>query len=149
MAEALIKWSDTYNLGLKEVDEQHKSLLDLINKIWQSIIDRNEKDVVFGLVEELERYTLAHFAAEETFMRVTDYPDFVAHKREHQEFVSRVAEEKKRAIQVGSLSLDLMHFLRDWLVGHILVSDKAYANFTQKKKSRESSLLGRFFRRLF
>ena len=44
MAEALIKWSDTYNLGLKEVDEQHKSLLDLINKIWQSIIDRNEKD---------------------------------------------------------------------------------------------------------
>ena len=149
MAEALIKWSDTYNLGLKEIDEQHKSLLDLINKIWQSIIDRNEKDVVFGLVEELERYTLAHFAAEETFMRVTDYPDFVAHKREHQELVSRVAEEKKRAIQVGSLSLDLMHFLRDWLVGHILVSDKAYANFTQKKKSRESSLLGRFFRRLF
>ena len=73
MAEALIKWSDTYNLGLKEIDEQHKSLLDLINKIWQSIIDRNEKDVVFGLVEELERYTLAHFAAEETFMRVTDF----------------------------------------------------------------------------
>lgn len=149
MAKALIEWSDSYSLGLNEIDEQHKSLLDLINKIWQSIVDKSEKEVVFGLVDELERYTLAHFAAEETFMRVTNYPDFPAHKREHQAFVSRVVDEKRRAIQAGGLSLDLMHFLRDWLADHILVSDKAYADFTQKSKPREGSLLGRLFRRLF
>ena len=149
MAEALFNWSDTYNLGLEEIDEQHRSLLDLINKIWQSIVDRSDRDVVFVLVEELERYTLAHFAAEETFMRVTEYPDFPAHKIEHQNFVSRIADEKKRALQAGSLSLDLMHFLRDWLVEHILVCDRAYADFTRKSKSGEGSVLGRFFRRFF
>jgi hemerythrin len=149
MAEPLIKWSDTYDLGLEEIDEQHRSLLDLINKIWQAIVDRSDKSVVFGLLEELEKYTLAHFVAEETFMRVTDYPGFPEHKVEHQKFVARIAVEKKRALLGESLSLDLMHFLRDWLVDHILVSDREYANFIEKAKTKERSLLGRFFSRLF
>ncbi len=149
MAEEIIKWSSQYSLGLDEIDEQHKALLELINKIWQAIIDRSETKIVFGLVEELEKYTLAHFAAEETFMRVTNYPDFAAHKKEHQTFVARVAAEKKRALLVGSLSLDLMHFLRDWLIDHILVSDKDYADFTQQTKSKGNTILGRFFKRFF
>ena len=149
MAEEIVKWSSQYSLGLDEIDEQHKSLLDLINKIWQSIVDRSDQKATLNLVEELETYTLAHFAAEETFMRVTRYPDFDAHKKEHQNFVARIAAEKKRAQLIGSLSLDLVHFLRDWLIDHILVSDKAYADFTQQTKDRSSSLLGRLFKRFF
>ncbi len=91
MAEEIIEWSSQYSLGLDEIDEQHKSLLDLINRIWKSIVYRCDQKIIFSLVEELEKYTLAHFAAEETFMRVTGYPDFDAHKKEHHKFVARSA----------------------------------------------------------
>lgn len=149
MASALIPWEQRFFLGLDEIDEQHKSLVDIINRIWQSIIEKGEKSAVLSLIEELERYTLAHFAAEETFMRVTDYPQFAKHKQEHQDFIARVATEKQRALSAGNLSLDIVYFLRDWLVEHILASDKHYAEFTHRKKSGSSSLLGKLFRRFF
>ena len=149
MANALISWQENFSLGLEAIDEQHKSLVDIINRIWQSIVEKSEKSVVFSLIEELERYTFAHFAAEETFMRVTGYPHFDRHKQEHQAFISRVSEEKRRALSTGNLSLDLMHFLRDWLVNHILLSDKHYADFTLQAKAENGSLIARLFRRFF
>ena len=149
MAEDLISWKSTYNLGLQEIDEQHQSLLNLINKIWRAIVRRSDQIVVLALLEELEKYTVAHFAAEETFMRVTGYPGFETHKTEHQSFIERIAEEKRKTDNGSALSLDLMYFLRDWLVDHILFSDRDYAEFTQKNKKPAGSLLGRFFKRFF
>ena len=149
MAALLIAWEEKYCLGLDEIDEQHKSLLDILNRIWFSIVNKSDASVVFSLIGELEKYTLAHFAAEETLMRVIDYPRFSDHKKEHQDFVARVAEEKKRAVESGKLSLDLMYFLRDWLVDHILASDKHYAEFTLQAKAPKKSLIGRLFGRFF
>ena len=82
------------------------------------------------IVEELERYTLSHFVAEETFMRVTNYPDFVEHKQSHDAFAARVAKEKT-AIKTGGmgLSFSLLRFLFDWLSNHILHADKSYARY--------------------
>ena len=147
MAEDLLSWKSQYNLGLDEIDAQHKSLLDLINKAWLAIVQRSDQSVVLAVIEELERYTLAHFAAEETFMRVTEYPGFAEHKREHGSFIARIAKEKQRAIATGSLSLDLMYYLRDWLIDHILMSDKAYVDNTKRVKAKEGGLLSRFFGR--
>ena len=82
MATELITWGEKYCLGLDEIDEQHQALVDIINRIWQSIILRSDKQAIFSLIAELEKYTLAHFAAEETLMRITDYPRFEKHKHE-------------------------------------------------------------------
>lgn len=149
MPNELITWSDKYCLGLDEIDEQHQSLVDIINRIWQSIIVKSGSQAIFSLIAELEKYTLAHFAAEETLMRITDYPGLDRHKQEHQDFVDRVLKEKKQALTSGELSLDLMYFLRDWLVEHILVSDKNYADFMKESQSRGGSLIRRLFRRFF
>ena len=149
MAADLIFWKTQYHLGLDEIDAQHRSLLELINKAWRAIVRRSDQSVVFALIEELEKYTLAHFAAEESFMRVTGYPGFDDHKKAHRFFIARIAEERLRATKTGALSLDLMHFLRDWLIDHILVSDKDYADFTQQTKSKGNTILGRFFKRFF
>ena len=95
------------------------------------------------------KLTLAHFAAEETLMRITDYPQFDKHKKEHQDFVARVVEEKAQAVATGQLSLDMMYFLRNWLGEHILVSDKHCADYSLRNKTENRSLIGRLFRRFF
>jgi hemerythrin len=147
MADELVRWSQQYALGLDEIDEQHRVLIVLINDIWKAIVKREDKTKLFELVGELEKYTIAHFAAEEAFMRVTDYPGFPQHKIEHQKFVDRVAKERQLAVEQGVLSLDLMYFLRDWLIDHILMSDKAYVENTKRAKAKEGGLLSRFFGR--
>ena len=147
MADELVRWSQQYALGLDEIDEQHRVLIVLINDIWKAIVKREDKTKLFELVGELEKYTIAHFAAEEAFMRVTDYPGFPQHKTEHQKFVDRVAKERQLAVEQGVLSLDLMYFLRDWLIDHILMSDKAYVDNTKRVKAKEGGLLSRFFGR--
>jgi len=149
MAADLIFWKTQYHLGLDEIDAQHRSLLELINKAWRAIVRRSDQSVVFALIEELEKYTLAHFAAEESFMRVTGYPGFDDHKKAHNFFIARIAEERLRATKTGALSLDLMHFLRDWLIDHIVVSDKAYIDFTQQNKTTQKPLLSQFFTPFF
>jgi hemerythrin-like metal-binding protein len=145
--QSLVAWSDEFNLGMAEIDAQHKVLLDLINQVWRAIVSNAERTQTLRIVEELEKYTLTHFTAEEIFMREIDYRDFPAHKDEHEKFVARVAEEKAKIAAGQSVSLDLVHFLKDWLINHILVSDKQYAE-EYKKRQEPQSTLGRFFKRL-
>lgn len=146
-SESLVSWSDAYSLGLPEIDDQHKVLIDLINQLWAAIIKRATPAETLVLVEELEKYTISHFGAEETFMRITGYPEFDRHKKFHDEFVARIASEKKVIQAGGHLSLELLKFLRDWLINHILVADKAYAE-AHRRKNEPQSILGRFFKKL-
>lgn len=147
VANQLVAWSSVYGLGLEEIDDQHKMLFDIINKTWRSIIEQAGGQVTQTLIDQLEMYTLAHFAAEETFMRVTHYPEFDLHKGEHQQFIARIAAEKKQLVASGTVSLDLLYFLKYWLIDHILLSDKAYAQFTRqaRESSKGPSMLKRFF----
>lgn len=151
VANQLVAWSSIYGLGLEEIDDQHKSLFDIINKTWRAIVEQAESHVTQALVDQLEMYALAHFAAEETFMRASRFPEFETHKGEHQQFVARIAAEKKRLVAGGTVSLDLLYFLKDWLIEHILLSDKAYAQFTRqtRENSKSPSLLRRFFRQFW
>lgn len=138
-------WSDSYALGMPEIDDQHKALFVLINRLWEQIITQADSAEVMKVLEKLEQYTISHFTAEETFMRVIAYPGFDEHKAAHENFVARIGKEKAGILAGGALTLDILHFLKDWLVDHILVTDKAYAD---QHKRQSGSVLGRFFKRL-
>ncbi|MDY0108243.1 MAG: bacteriohemerythrin [Giesbergeria sp.] len=147
LAAPLVTWQNGYALGLVEIDEQHKMLFDIMNRIWESIVRNDDATAIGSTLEDLERYTILHFTEEETFMRSIRYPNFDAHVALHRHFVQRIADEKAKAQRGERISLELLHFLRDWLVNHILVEDKRYVTqFHTEKHNR--SLLGRFFARL-
>ena len=147
LAAPLVTWQNSYALGLEEIDEQHKMLFDIMNRIWEGIVRNADATTIGSALEDLERYTVLHFTEEETFMRSIRYPNFDAHVALHRRFVQRVAEEKAKAQGGERISLELLHFLRDWLVNHILVEDKRYVTQFQTEK-HHTSLLGRFFARL-
>ena len=144
-AVALVSWSDEFGLGMPEIDEQHRVLIELINQVWRAVVKRADRTEALPILEELEKYTITHFMAEEVFMREIAYPQFAEHKIEHDNFVNRVAEEKAKIVAGQGVELDMVHFLKDWLINHILVSDKAYA---EQHRRQSSGFLGRFFRRL-
>lgn len=143
----LVTWQDGYALDLDEIDDQHRMLFDIMNRLWSAIIRRAETVELGGILEDLERYTVLHFTEEETFMRSISYMDFDEHIEQHRRFVDYIIQEKRSALAGRQVSLELIHFLRDWLVNHILVEDKRYADQFRQER-RPVSLLGRFFARL-
>lgn len=142
----VVQWSDSYRIGLAEIDDQHKTLIDLMNDLWTAIaVNANAQDYE-KILQRLEQYTVAHFSAEEVMMRDIGFPDFDKHQAAHRHFVKRLQDESKRVQRGEKLSLDILHFLRDWLVNHILVNDKAYAAYIASK-DKPAGFLGRFFSR--
>lgn len=149
--DSLISWDEAFSLGLPEIDDQHQSLFEIMNRLWSAIVTRGDGARMLAILGELEHYTQTHFTAEETFMRVIHYPDFNAHKTAHTSFIQRLAAERQ-ALETGRpLSLDLLHFLKDWLVNHIQVMDRAYSEVhkASQQPQQPQSFLGKFFQRFF
>lgn len=145
--DSVVIWNDAYSIGMPEIDDQHKILFDLINQLWRAIVNRSTVEQQVKLIEKLEHYTLSHFTAEETFMRMFEYSDFDNHKKAHESFIKKIAQEKANLQATQHLSLDILNFLKDWLIDHIMVSDKAYAKYC-RAKSTPASFVSKFFKGL-
>ena len=123
----LFPWSDTYSVKIAIVDSQHKVLVDLINELHRAMITRKGKESLGGVLASLIKYTKSHFAAEEGLLRANQYPDLVNHKAEHERFTQTIVEFQDRFQRNEvAMTIDVMDFLKDWLVKHIMGVDKKY-----------------------
>lgn len=144
----IVAWNEGYSVGMTEIDAQHKVLLDLINQLWTAIVNRCSLDDQMKLIEGLERYTVLHFTEEENFMQSVKYAGFERHQKFHQAFIQKIAAEKSSLQSTKHISLDIVHFLNDWLVQHIMVEDKSYARHCTDKAIAHSSV-SQWFKGLF
>lgn len=127
-----MEWSEKYELGITKFDDDHKQLVNLLNRTYRSFTDGAKQDEIMMVLDELCDYATYHFSAEEHWMRVNKYPGLPDHIEEHEKFCNRVTEIQKD-IHKGreSLSLEVLTFLMNWLTNHILVSDAVYGVFAK------------------
>ena len=79
------------------------------------------------VLDKLADYTRTHFAVEESLMRVSNYPDFAAHKQNHEDLIAQVqALQEKLDSGQGAITFELLHFLKVWLTRHINEADKRF-----------------------
>ena len=125
-----VAWSDELSVGIEEIDEQHKVLVSLVNQMHDAIHQRHGSDVVHAILSQLTEYTRIHFAVEESLMRILNYPGYDEHKEHHEDLVNQITELKQK-VETGkhSVGFELMHFLKVWLVKHIMEEDMQYSGF--------------------
>ena len=130
----LINWEEKYSVKIKDIDDQHSKLIDLINQLHEAMKEAKGKEVVGGIISELVSYTKHHFSAEEKLMKENSYPEYAKHKTEHDNLTNKVVEfQNSYKSGKAPLSMDLMQFLKDWLVNHIMKVDKEYSGFLNSK----------------
>lgn len=123
----LIRWNPEYSVGIDFFDEQHKELFSLINGLQLSLQIGKSEEVLHQILDGLVNYTKTHFSNEERAMRISGYPDYEAHKKEHEAFVNKIAEYYTVYITGKPVDLrDMVRFLLAWLREHIARSDKLY-----------------------
>jgi hemerythrin len=133
----LFPWNDSYSVNIGTIDVQHKNLVNIVNELHQAMKGGVGRDKLGQILSDLIKYTQEHFATEERLMYGHAYPEFPAHKSEHERLTSTVLGFQRRFLsnEVG-LSVDVMEFLENWLIKHILGSDKKYSPFLIAKGVR-------------
>lgn len=124
-----ITFSEEFLTGIDLIDEEHKELFRIVGEVKNVIVNElisDKFDEIVHLLEELKNYTKFHFEDEEKYMESIQYAGLPAQKRAHDAFIARLEEMDMEHIdeyQQETLE-ELLQFLTDWLINHILYSDK-------------------------
>jgi len=130
---SLFEWTDQFSVGIEEVDDQHKILFDLINRLFMAALNRADHAGMAAILDDLVDYTRTHFALEEQLLAEAGYPDLAQHQADHQRFVVKLeAVVQKFMVEEKSVTFELINFLKHWLKEHILETDMAYARVLAK-----------------
>lgn len=131
-----IQWKDSLATGVQEIDNQHKELFDAINKLFDACSQGKGKEEVDKVIKFLGDYVVLHFGAEEKLQKKFSYPEYNAHKEQHEKFISDFLELKKQIDTEGANARSVILINRvvvDWLIKHIGVSDKKLGVFLKDK----------------
>jgi hemerythrin len=130
------QWNDKYATQISGIDAQHKKLFEILNEFFYAIREHKKAQEMLPIAKELEDYTHYHFAYEEKNLRQFGYSQLEQHIKQHDIFRGKVTEFKQ-ALEKGKLEnpLEMLDFLTDWLVDHILIKDKKYVPLLQKHES--------------
>lgn len=129
-----IEWSDEYSVGVSKLDEQHKTIVDLINQLIEFPDCSNNSEVLHETLNLMMKYSMEHLNYEEKLMIESGYPDTLDHKNYHTAYIERYADLSIQAMRAGNeVTLMLLKFLRDWWNEHILVEDMKYKPFFKEK----------------
>jgi len=124
---ALINWNQSYSVQVKEIDIQHQRLVEMLNQLHELMKAGQGKTAIVPILDELVTYAGTHFTTEEKYFDQFHYNETVRHKAEHKKFVEKVlAFQTDFKTGKTILSMDVMNFLKDWLINHIQGTDKRY-----------------------
>ena len=123
------------SLNDPELDAQHRRLLDLANSLGDAVQMGADGLVIDRVLEELSEYAAGHFREEELYMERVEFPDRSTHMAAHEKFAEQVEAyraERSRGEDVDPNQLVL--FMRNWLINHIVYQDTDIAKYVRRLK---------------
>ena len=146
-----VVWKEEMSVGVAQLDDDHKGLISILNRLGEALHDEAETRAALTLgFRALSQFMRVHFAREEHAMRAADYPGLDAHHPQHVDFIEEMTDMAARFEAGGDEDIleDLVLYLRDWLINHIMVEDMAYKPFLSgnseaHRAAREFSGTGR------
>lgn len=131
---AFLLWTPALSVGVRQFDDQHQALVRMLNDLHTAMMEGRGNDVLGKTLAGLVDYTATHFADEERLLALHGYPELPAHREEHRKLVEQVValQERYRSSRAG-LTVEVMIFLKDWLVQHIQGADRRYGGHLRSR----------------
>lgn len=124
----MFEMKEEYKTGIRSIDEQHKRLFEIADRTYMLLKDNytiDKYDKVVELLNELKDYAIYHFKEEEEYMKSINYKRMFTQKIEHDNFIKKLNDIDIRKIDENQdeYILNILGFLNNWLVEHILEKD--------------------------
>lgn len=130
----VIKWDNSYSIGVPVIDEQHMKLVDIINKVAEQLENKDGGfDTLLEVVTELDNYVKEHFSFEEALMQKTNYPGYDVQLKQH-----NALRDKLDSLNIfdetntEAFFKDMLQFLFRWLINHIANTDRLLGEYLIK-----------------
>ena len=123
--------------GNELIDNEHKELIDRVNKLVESCENGKEKVTAVKTLDFLMDYTEFHFSDEEKLQQEVGYDKLEQHKGQHEDFKKSV-DELRQMLEEEEGPTDAFvqavnKNISQWLVNHIQGWDKALAEYIRSK----------------
>ncbi|MEJ2387604.1 MAG: bacteriohemerythrin [Chromatiaceae bacterium] len=118
----LIPWSTEQEPGVAVLDQQHRRLAEMVNRLAASVAAAEDGAQIQALLDDLGRFTAYHFDTEESLMDMYGLPGARSHKEQHRKLKDDLLAIRN---QVDSSELSrTLSAVRDWLLTHIQAADR-------------------------
>ena len=128
----LINWDSDFVFGIQKIDEQHKKIFEIINRLYD-LFNNKELDqlVIDQTIKELADYAIYHFQVEEQYFMEFGYEKMDEHIRIHDQYRAKIEEWRKRYDESKDRTIffEISNFLQDWWNWHINHTDREYVPF--------------------
>ena len=123
----MIKWKKEYSVDIRELDNQHKKIIKILNKFTLHEKGKNAKETE-EILDNLHQYIKEHFRTEEEYMLKCNYSGYDKQKQEHNIFIDRLCEFQREYLKSHNVAtINLFNFVWDWFSQHIIKLDKQYS----------------------
>ncbi|RDU22882.1 bacteriohemerythrin [Anaerosacchariphilus polymeriproducens] len=125
----MYEMKEEYLIGIEQIDKEHEKLFEIAEKVYQLLQDKfipDKYDNIRQVLIELREYTIMHFEHEEEYMKSIQYKRMFTQKVEHDAFRKKIEdlEFEKLDEKQEEMIKEILEFLTNWLVHHILETDK-------------------------
>ena len=125
----MLQWKEEYSIGVQLIDEQHKHLFVIGNNIYdllENYLYEDKYDKIVMIINELREYTKYHFMTEEDYMLEIKYSKYFNQKVEHDDFIEKIEGIDLKGLDENQDKYirDLLTFVFNWILEHILKKDK-------------------------
>lgn len=130
-------WSEDYSVGITFIDNEHKLLVSIVNDINRIIGTHKDFQVqmIGDILNKLAYCIHRHFESEENFLLLNQYPKYEVHKNEHTLLLEQLdLFEKSFKDSNQSFTVEMLLYLEDWLVRHIILHDSEFGFYFRGKK---------------
>lgn len=128
----MITWDEKYSIGIETIDNQHKELIALIDKLsdllTNAVQGQDIYDDMMALIADLRDYTVYHFGYEEKIFESIGYSNTAAHKAEHKKLIEEIENLDVRSLDEDQIvaGKGILKFLITWVFKHISGTDFLY-----------------------
>jgi hemerythrin len=129
-----VAWDDSFSVGFKPIDDQHKVLVNMTNELFLACKeDVVAADIAFlEIIKKALDYAETHFADEEAYLSTANYPHLDEQQEQHEAFVEELQKTIEEFEAENIEPIYLARYLKKWLLNHIAVYDQRYAPYLAK-----------------
>ena len=137
MSNEKVHWEESYEIGIKEIDDQHKKLFDLVNKLYDLEDNANIKEEIREILYAFREYTIIHFEDEEVYMNSIGYPQLEEHKFMHEHIIDSLSQIISTPASLSIIKTKMRVVAKRILIEHIIEEDHKIALFQKNNTTSE------------
>ena len=129
-----LKWDKSCSTGVEKFDDQHKKLLELLNKMLGSIKEREETSGMGSVLKDLFFFAISHFNDEEEALKRFGYEHLEEQKKEHDKIKLMVGRLHQNYL-AGNMpeTIEILEVITRWFEDHLKNVDTKYGPFLKEK----------------